>query len=57
MQKLYPANSALELSKVLIGNRRVSDELKAGEDLRVIQQNLLPDIAEFMNRRRPFLLY
>jgi len=57
LQKLYPGKIDLELSKQLIGNRKVIDSLKAGEDPRVIEQNLLPDIAEFMNRRRPFLLY
>ena len=57
LQKLYPGKIDLELSKQLIGNRKVIDELKAGDDPRVIQQNLLPDIAAFMNRRRPFLLY
>jgi len=57
LQKLYPGKIDLELSKQLIGNRKVIDALKAGDDPRVIEQNLLPDIAEFMNRRRPFLLY
>ena len=57
LQKLYPGKIDLELSKQLIGNRKVIDELKAGDDPRAIEQNLLPDIAAFMNRRRPFLLY
>jgi uncharacterized protein YbbC (DUF1343 family) len=57
LQRLYPGKIDLELSKQLIGNRKVIDQLKAGDDPRLIQQNLLPDIAAFMNRRRPFLLY
>jgi len=57
LQRLYPGKIDLELSKQLIGNRKVIDQLKAGDDPRIIQQNLLPDIADFMNRRRPFLLY
>jgi uncharacterized protein YbbC (DUF1343 family)/CubicO group peptidase (beta-lactamase class C family) len=57
LQKLYPGKIDFELSKQLIGNRKVIDALKAGDDPRVIEQNLLPDIAAFMNRRRPFLLY
>ena len=57
LQKLYPGKIDLELSKQLIGNRKVIDALKAGDDPRVIEQNLLTDIAGFMNRRRPFLLY
>jgi uncharacterized protein YbbC (DUF1343 family) len=57
LRKLYPGKIDLELSKQLIGNRKVIDALNAGEDPRIIEQNLLSDIAEFMNRRRPFLLY
>jgi uncharacterized protein YbbC (DUF1343 family) len=57
LQKLYPGKIALELSKQLIGNRKVIDALKAGDDPRVIEQSLMNDIATFMNRRRPFLLY
>jgi uncharacterized protein YbbC (DUF1343 family)/CubicO group peptidase (beta-lactamase class C family) len=57
LHKLYPGKIDLELSKQLIGNRKVIDALKAGDDPRVIEQGLLEDIAAFMNRRRPFLLY
>jgi hypothetical protein len=35
----------------------VIDALMAGDDPRVIEQGLMIDIASFMNRRRPFLLY
>lgn|SRR5689334_3664217 len=57
LQRLYPGKIDFELSKQLIGNRKTIDALKAGEDPRVIQQGLMTDIAAFMNRRRPFLLY
>jgi len=57
LQKLYPGKIDFELSKQLIGNRKVIDALKAGDDPRVIEQGLMTDIASFMNRRRPFLLY
>lgn len=57
LHKLYPGKIDLELSKQLIGNRKVIDALKAGDDPRVIEQGLMDDIAAFMNRRRPFLLY
>ena len=57
LQKLYPGKIDLELSKQLIGNRKVIDALKAGDDPRVIEQGLMTDISAFMNRRRPFLLY
>lgn len=57
LHKLYPGKIDFEQSKPLIGNRKVIDALKAGDDPRVIEQNLMNDIAAFMNRRRPFLLY
>jgi uncharacterized protein YbbC (DUF1343 family)/CubicO group peptidase (beta-lactamase class C family) len=57
LQKLYPGKIDFELSKQLIGNRKVIDALKGGDDPRVIEQGLMNDIASFMNRRRPFLLY
>ena len=57
LHRLYPGKIDFELSKQLIGNRKVIDALKAGDDPRVIEQGLMNDIASFMNRRRPFLLY
>src|SRR5579872_3212789 len=57
LHKLYPGKIDFELSKQLIGNRKVIDALKAGDDPRVIEQGLMNDIATFINRRRPFLLY
>jgi uncharacterized protein YbbC (DUF1343 family)/CubicO group peptidase (beta-lactamase class C family) len=57
LHKLYPGKIDYELSKQLIGNRKVIDALKAGDDPRVIEQGLMNDIVTFMNRRRPFLLY
>jgi uncharacterized protein YbbC (DUF1343 family)/CubicO group peptidase (beta-lactamase class C family) len=57
LHKLYPGKIDFELSKQLIGNRKVIDALKMGDDPRVIEQGLMNDIGAFMNRRRPFLLY
>jgi uncharacterized protein YbbC (DUF1343 family)/CubicO group peptidase (beta-lactamase class C family) len=57
LHKLYPGKIDFEASKQLIGNRKVIDALKAGDDPRVIEQGLMNEIASFMNRRRPFLLY
>ena len=57
LHKLYPGKIDFEQSKQLIGNRKVIDALKAGDDPRVIEQGLMTDIASFMNRRRPYLLY
>ena len=57
LTSFIPARSISRQSKQLIGNRKVIDALKAGDDPRVIEQGLMNDIATFMNRRRPFLLY
>lgn len=57
LHKLYPGKIDVEQSKQLIGNRKVIDALKAGDDPRVIEQGLMNDIGAFMNRRRAFLLY
>jgi uncharacterized protein YbbC (DUF1343 family)/CubicO group peptidase (beta-lactamase class C family) len=57
LHKLYPGKIDFELSKQLIGNRKMIDALKAGDDPRVIEQGLMNDVASFINRRRPFLLY
>jgi uncharacterized protein YbbC (DUF1343 family) len=57
LQKMYPGKIDFEQSKQLIGNRKVIDALKAGDDPRVIEQNLLTETADFMLRRQPFLLY
>ena len=57
LHELYPGKIDFELSKQLIGSRKVIDALKAGDDPRLIEQGLMNDLATFMNRRRPFLLY
>jgi uncharacterized protein YbbC (DUF1343 family) len=57
LHKLYPGKIDFELSKQLIGNRKMIDALKAGDDPRVIEQGLMNDIVSYINRRRPFLLY
>ena len=57
LHKLYPGKIDFEQSKQLIGSRKVIEALKAGDDPRVIEQGLMNDIANFMNRRRPYLLY
>jgi len=57
LQKLYPGKIDVEASKQLIGNRRVIDALKAGDDPRVIEQSFADDLAAYVTRRQPFLLY
>jgi uncharacterized protein YbbC (DUF1343 family)/CubicO group peptidase (beta-lactamase class C family) len=57
LQKLYPGKVDFEASKLLIGNRKVIDALKAGADPRAIEQGFADDLAGFLTRRREFLLY
>jgi uncharacterized protein YbbC (DUF1343 family) len=57
LQKLYPGKIDLETCKLLIGNRKVINSLKAGEDPRSIEQRIEDDLLAFEERRRPFLLY
>ena len=57
LQKLYPGKIDFEVCRFLIGNRKVVDALKNGEDARAIEQNLEDDIHTFLDRRKAFLLY
>jgi hypothetical protein len=41
----------------LIGNRKVIEALKAGDDPHAIEQGFADELATFVNRRQPFLLY
>jgi uncharacterized protein YbbC (DUF1343 family)/CubicO group peptidase (beta-lactamase class C family) len=57
LQKLYPGKLDFESCRFLIGNRKVIEALKSGEDARTIEQNLEEDGKAFVDRRKPFLLY
>jgi uncharacterized protein YbbC (DUF1343 family)/CubicO group peptidase (beta-lactamase class C family) len=57
LQKLYPGKIDFESCRLLIGNRAVIDAMKAAEDPRTIEQNLEKSLAEYLDRRRPYLLY
>ncbi len=57
LQKLYPGKIDFEACRLLIGNRKVIDQLKSGVDPRTIEQDLEEGIQSFLDRRRPFLLY
>jgi uncharacterized protein YbbC (DUF1343 family) len=57
LQKLYPGKIDFEGCRLLIGNRKVIESLKSGEDPRSIEQNLEDDLRAFLDRRRAFLLY
>jgi uncharacterized protein YbbC (DUF1343 family)/CubicO group peptidase (beta-lactamase class C family) len=56
-QKLYPGKIDLESCRFLIGNRKVIEALKRGEDPRSIEQDLQGDLRAFLERRAAFLLY
>ncbi len=57
LQKLYPGKIDLESCRFLIGNRKVIDALKRGEDPRAIEQGWQEDLRTFRERRAPYLLY
>jgi uncharacterized protein YbbC (DUF1343 family)/CubicO group peptidase (beta-lactamase class C family) len=57
LQKLYPGKLDLALDRKLIGSDDVISRLSSGEDPRSIQQNLMDQIAAFVKRREPYLLY
>lgn len=55
--KLYPGKIEIETCRKLIGNRKVIESLKSGEDPRAIEQRIEEDLRTFEERRRPYLLY
>jgi uncharacterized protein YbbC (DUF1343 family) len=57
LEKLYPGKIDLEACRFLIGNRKVLDAMKAGDDPRSIETGLEDQLNTFLERRRPFLLY
>ncbi|MBV8897846.1 MAG: DUF1343 domain-containing protein, partial [Acidobacteriaceae bacterium] len=57
LEKLYPGKLDLEKCKSLIGNREVISDLESGEDTSVIWALAQRQAAEFVTRRKSFLLY
>jgi uncharacterized protein YbbC (DUF1343 family) len=57
LESLYPGKVDLSLSRKLIGSDEAIRRLVAGEDPRSIQQDLMDQVAEFLRRRDPYLLY
>jgi uncharacterized protein YbbC (DUF1343 family)/CubicO group peptidase (beta-lactamase class C family) len=57
LQKLYPGKIDFETCRLLIGNRKVIDALKNGEDPRTIEQSLEEGLQSFVERRKSYLLY
>jgi uncharacterized protein YbbC (DUF1343 family)/CubicO group peptidase (beta-lactamase class C family) len=57
LQALYPGKVDLSLSRKLVGSDEVIRRLADGEDPRIIQQDLMDQVAEFLRKRDPYLLY
>jgi uncharacterized protein YbbC (DUF1343 family) len=57
LEKLYPGKINLETNRLLIGNRRLIERMKAGEDPRALEQSLEEGLSAYLERRRPYLLY
>ena len=55
--KLYPGKVALEANQRLIGNARVMEGLKAGEDPRAIEQESQDGLEGFLGVREKYLIY
>ncbi len=57
LQKLYPGRMDFESNRFLIGNRRVIEQLKAGQDPRAIIEASESDLRKFAETRREYLIY
>ena len=57
LEKLYPGKLDLEKCKTVIGDREVINDLASGKDASVIWGLAQREAAEFVERRRGFLLY
>ena len=57
LNRLYPGNLDLEKNRMLIGNRKTLDAMKAGADPVAIEREWAADLAAYLERRKPFLLY
>jgi uncharacterized protein YbbC (DUF1343 family) len=57
LQKLYPGRMDFEVNRFLIGNRRVIESLKSGQDPRSIVQELEESLRNFAETRTAYLIY
>jgi uncharacterized protein YbbC (DUF1343 family)/CubicO group peptidase (beta-lactamase class C family) len=57
LEKLYPGKVDLALSRKLIGTDEVIARIRKGDDPRAIEQSMIDDVAAFVKRREPYLLY
>ena len=55
--KLYPGKIDIESCRKLIGNRKVIEFVKSGDDPRTIEQRIEEELSTFQQRRSPYLLY
>jgi SSS family transporter len=57
LHRLYPTQFQLEKAARLIANRVTFDALKRGDDPREIARAWNPSLVQFLEARKPFLLY
>jgi len=57
LQRLYPTHWKISGLMTLLGNKRAFDALVRGHSADQIQSEYAKDLADFQNRRGPFLLY
>lgn len=57
IERLYPGKLDLTLNRKLIGSDDVIERIRAGEDPRSIEQSMVDQVAAFVVRRAPYLLY
>ena len=57
LEKLFPGKIPWDVNRFLIGNREVIRAEKAGEDPRSIVEKMQDSVAQFVERRRKYLLY
>ena len=57
LEKLYPGKVGLALDRKLIGSDEVIARIRKGDDPRTIEQSMVDEVAAFVKRREPYLLY
>jgi len=57
LNRLYPGKVDLEKDRLLIGNRKALEAMKAGSEPGTIERQWTGDLEAYAERRKPFLLY
>ena len=57
LNRLYPGKIDFERCKLSIGNRKTIDAMKSGAEPSAIEQGMATDLADYLERRKSFLLY